>query len=100
MTVSSDSTAECAAVRLWDLAASRPGEPPPALKPLEGIRIGSPKLPLATPMTAFAVYCTAWPSVTVAAGLADGSVLLLRGDAGPLTLSVHSCQNAGIMYAV
>ena len=83
VTVSSNGASEGPVIRLWDLAARTPGEPPPAIKPAEGIRIASPKLPMPSPVTAFAVHCSGWPNVTMVAGLADGSVHLLRGDAGP-----------------
>lgn len=82
VTVSGDDTAEGATLRLWDLAARRVGEAPPAMRPLEGVRLASPKLPLPTALTAIAVHGDGWPSISVAAGLADGSVYLLRGDAG------------------
>lgn len=84
VTVSGDDTADGATLRLWDLAARPAGEAPPALRPQDGIRLASPKLPLPTALTAIAVNGDAWPSISVAAGLADGSVYLLRGDTGRL----------------
>ena len=82
VTVSGDTTGNGATLRFWDLATQGPGEVPPQLRPLEGIRLAGAKLQLPAALTAIAIHGDSWPSIAVAAGLTDGSVHLLRGEIG------------------
>ena len=69
-------------LRCWAVDAAQPGSAPTAAGPREGIPLSTPKLQLPADVTAVAVHAAAWPVLVVAAGLANGRVYLLRGDAG------------------
>ena len=80
VTLGHDEGASPISVKVWNLE----GQPksstasPPCLK---AFRLFTPKQPEAE-ITALAVHEERWPSMSLAVGLASGSVYVLRGDVG------------------
>jgi hypothetical protein len=65
-------------LRCWAVSSARPG----AVGPSDGIPLSTAKLQLPADVVTVAVHAAAWPTLGVAAGLANGKVYILRGDAG------------------
>ena len=80
ITLGHDEGAAPVNLKVWNLE----GQPksstasPPCLRTL---RMFTPKQPEAE-VTALAVHEESWPTMTIAVGLASGSVYVLRGDVG------------------
>lgn len=80
VTLGHDEGAAPVNLKAWNLE----GQPksstasPPCLRTL---RVFTPKQPEAE-VTAMAVHEESWPTMTIAVGLASGSVYVLRGDVG------------------
>ena len=73
-------------LRCWTVNAAQPAVAPTPAGPRESIPLSTAKLPLPADVTTVAVHASAWPVLVVAAGLANGKVYLLRGDAGALLI--------------
>ena len=70
-------------LRCWAVSGAQPG----AVGPSDGIPLSTAKVQLPADVVTVAVHATAWPVLVVAAGLANGKVYILRGDAGLLRLT-------------
>ena len=80
ITLGQDEAPNTANLKVWNLEgqAKSSTATPPLLKSL---RLFTPKQPEA-PVTAVAVQEENWPQMTLAIGLANGSIYVIRGDVG------------------
>jgi len=75
-----DASAGSASLKLWGLDGVRPGGAPACQRTLRCFAPAGKAAEAA--VTAAALHADAWPHLALALGLADGAVLLLRGEAG------------------
>lgn len=76
-------------IKVWNLEGQPKSDTsaPPCLKTVKAF---VPKQPEAD-VTAFAVHEESWPHMTLAVGLANGSVYCMQGDIGMLTAHNFLC---------
>ena len=76
-------------LRSWAVGGTQPGMGPVPVGPSDGVSLLTAKLQLPAEVVTVAVHAAAWPVLVVAAGLANGKVYILRGDAGLTRLLRH-----------
>ncbi len=87
-----DASAGSACLKLWGLDGVRPGGAPACQRTLRCFAPAGKAAEAA--VTAAALHADAWPHLALALGLADGAVLLLRGEAGARAACLRS-QSSG-----
>ena len=84
-----DASPSSAALKQWNLQAvpGLGGAPPP---PVRTVKVFTAKHPADAAVTVLAVHDQEWPALTVALGMSNGRVLVLRGDGEQLVGLVHA----------
>lgn len=98
ITLGQDEGPTSANLKVWNLEgqAKSSTATPPLLK---AVRLFTPKQTEA-PVTVLAVHEENWPQMTLAAGLANGSIHVLRGDVGELHFQCHSSASLHLTHIV